>query len=188
MAPQDTAGRIPKKSFISTSVLLGLTLVGVLVRFLIRFRIQRQRPNVDDGLLAMALALLLISIGFMHEEVIDRMYFIVALQRKVEGVIPSPDWMQVSFQFHKWVTICLMMSWSAIMAVKFSFLFFFKRLIDRIRPWWIFDLSHKTISASIDYHTFFDPPRCAVMTFLAPRREFKTQPDTVFVSLVARYY
>ena len=59
--------------------------MGVLVRFLIRFRIQQQRPNVDDGFLTVTLVLFLISIGFMHAEIIDQMYSLdLSLQRDDE--------------------------------------------------------------------------------------------------------
>ncbi|KAH8423132.1 uncharacterized protein LDX57_000888 [Aspergillus melleus] len=138
---QKTADRIPRRVFvISTSVLLGLSLVAVIARFLIRFRVQRQLPNIDDLFLTLAIALLLISAGFLHEEVIDRMYLIASLQRQAkEGeVIPGPEWMQLASQFHKWITICSMTTWCTIMMVKFSFLFFFKRLIDFILRWWLY--------------------------------------------------
>ncbi|KAK1148991.1 hypothetical protein N8T08_007666 [Aspergillus melleus] len=69
---QKTADRIPKRAFvISTSVFLGLSLVAVIARFLIRFRVQRQLPNIDDLFLTLATALLLVSAGFLYEEVID---------------------------------------------------------------------------------------------------------------------
>ncbi|KAI9034934.1 Glycineserine hydroxymethyltransferase [Aspergillus affinis] len=140
MQLQDTADQIPRRTFvISTSVLLGLALVAVTARFLIRFRVQRQLPNIDDCCLTLAFALLLIGFGFLHEQILDRMYLIASLQRQAgEKVIPGPEWMQLSSEFHKWVTICSIITWCSIMMVKFSFLFFFKRLIDSILHWWIY--------------------------------------------------
>ena len=113
--------------------------MAVIARFLIRFRVQRQLPNIDDLFLTLATALLLVSAGFLHEEVIDRMYLIVSLQRQAkEEVIPGPERMQLSSQFHKWITICSMTTWCTTVVVKFSFLIFFKRLIDFILRWWLY--------------------------------------------------
>ncbi|KAH8701391.1 hypothetical protein GQ44DRAFT_664913 [Phaeosphaeriaceae sp. PMI808] len=141
MQPQDYAGRIHKNTFIiSTSILLALLLLAVVVRFIIRFRVQKQHFFSDDGFLLVALSGLIVAIVIMYREVIDRMYLVVSLQTGVKGVIPPDNWLEVSHQFHKWVTVCLMLSWCVVMAVKFSFLFFFKRLIDRIQSlciyWW----------------------------------------------------
>jgi len=71
----------------------------------------------------------------------DRMYMLVALQTVVPGIIPPKDWLQESYRFHKWVTVVLMLAWSTIAAVKFSFLLFFKKLIRQVQGlnnfWWI---------------------------------------------------
>ena len=44
------------------------------------------------------------------------------------------------FKYRKMVTACLMLSWVAVVSVKFSFLALFRRLIDRIpalvKYWW----------------------------------------------------
>ncbi|KAB8078938.1 hypothetical protein BDV29DRAFT_187600 [Aspergillus leporis] len=98
---------------ISISVLLVLALLSIRLRFLIRFCVQRQRFAIDDGLLLVAVALLL-SIIIMYREVIDQMY-------------------------HMWSIICLTTTWCSFSAVKPSFLFFFfRKLIDRIPHWQIY--------------------------------------------------
>jgi hypothetical protein len=106
----------------------------------IRFRVQKLSFFFDYGFLIAAFSYLLVGLIVMHLEVLDRMCFITALQSRVEGVIPPPDWIQMSFQFHKWVTVCNMLAWCAVMSVKFSFMFFFKKLIDRLPSlniyWW----------------------------------------------------
>ncbi|KAE8825672.1 hypothetical protein HRS9139_08782 [Pyrenophora teres f. teres] len=141
MLPQDYTGRIHRDAFIiSTAVLLAVCLLAIATRFIIRFRMQKQPFSVDDGFLLVALGLLLSSIIIMYWQIMDRMYLIVALQRGVPGVVPPADWMQISFHFHKWVTICGMLAWSCVVAVKFSFLYFFEKLIDRLPAlnyyWW----------------------------------------------------
>ena len=77
----------------------------------------------------------------MYSVTIDKMYLILALSTHLPGAKIPPDPLQQAYGFHKWVTIVLMLAWSAIMAVKFSFLFLFKKLIDRIKPmmiyWWV---------------------------------------------------
>lgn len=116
-------------------------MLAVTVRFIIRFRVQKLSFSIDDGFLLVAFGLSLSSLVIMYTEVIWRMYIIVALQTHVPGVIAPPDWMQISFHFHKWVTVCGMLAWASVVAVKFSFLFFFKKLIDRLPLlnfyWWV---------------------------------------------------
>jgi len=148
-------------------VLLAICLLAIATRFIIRFRMQKQPFSVDDGFLLVALGLLLSSLIIMYWQIMDRMYLIVALQRGVPGVIPPPDWMQVSFHFHKWVTICGMLAWACVVAVKFSFLYFFKKLIDRLPAlnyyWWfvvVFNIACLGYGIAIWYigcPYFFDP-------------------------------
>jgi hypothetical protein len=122
-------------------VLLAVCVVAVTIRFIIRFSVLKLSFSADDGFLLIAFGLLVCSLVVMYTEVIDRMYLIVALQTGVPGVVPPPDWMQVSFHFHKWVTVCGMLAWTSVVAVKFSFLCFFKKLIDRVPLlnyyWWV---------------------------------------------------
>ncbi|KAB8218830.1 hypothetical protein BDV33DRAFT_205057 [Aspergillus novoparasiticus] len=139
MAPQDSAGRIHKQDFIvSISVLLAPAILGVFARFFIRLRIQRQRPSVDDWLLLVALGFLLASIIIMYIEVVDRMYLVFALSKGMRGVSIPSDIVEVAYLFHLWSDVCLLISWCAFSAVKLSFLFFFRKLIDRMRTWQLY--------------------------------------------------
>ncbi|EMD68471.1 hypothetical protein GGP41_003316 [Bipolaris sorokiniana] len=178
MKPEDTAGRVPKEALIiSQSVMLALCVVAVTTRFIIRFRVQKQSFSADDGFLLLAFSLLLCSVVVMFKEVMNRMYLIVALQTGVPGVIPPPDWMQISFHFHKWVTVCGMVAWASVVAVKLSFLFFFKKLIDRVPVlnyyWWVvvlFNLACLGYGTAIWYigcPYYFDPRelQCATGRF-----------------------
>ncbi|KAF2710376.1 hypothetical protein K504DRAFT_476355 [Pleomassaria siparia CBS 279.74] len=141
MAPQDSVGRIHRDDFvISTSVLLGLCVVAVAIRFVIRLHVQKVKFAADDGVLLVALCTLICSFVVVYTQVLDRMYLIIGLQAGL--VIPPPaDWMQISFQFHKWVTVSNMLGWTAVMTIKLSFMLFFKKLIDRLPVlnyyWWV---------------------------------------------------
>lgn len=145
---------------------------------------QKQPFSVDDGFLLVALGLLLSSLIIMYWQIIDRMYLIVALQRRVPGVIPPTDWMQISFHFHKWVTVCGMLAWACVVAVKFSFLYFFKKLIDRLPAlnyyWWFvvtFNVACLGYGISIWYigcPYFFDPRE----------REYITSSNVAFLTSV----
>ncbi|OGM45358.1 hypothetical protein ABOM_005551 [Aspergillus bombycis] len=74
----------------------------------------------------------------MYRQVIDPMYLLVAMQLEVKGVAIPADIVDVGYMYHEWSAICLTISWCTFGAVKFSFLFFFKPLIDRIKPWQIY--------------------------------------------------
>ncbi|KAL4801044.1 hypothetical protein BDV19DRAFT_352616 [Aspergillus venezuelensis] len=139
MSPESNAGRIHKTSFIvSTSFFFGLAVLGVLLRCFIRFRVRKSRIAADDAFLLLAFALLIASMVIMYQEVIDRMYVAYALLIGVEGVVPPADWRDMSSKFHLWSSICLTLVWLSFSAVKLSFLFFFKTLIDRLRSWVIY--------------------------------------------------
>ena len=103
----------------------------------------------------------------MYSVTVDRMYLVQALLNGLLADIP-PDFLQQSYDFHKWITVSLMLAWCAIMAVKFSFLFLFRKLIDRIRPlviyWWVvtaFNVIVLGYGLSIYYITcpYYDDPR-----------------------------
>jgi hypothetical protein len=161
MAPQDSAGRIHKQSFIvgrfaksdagwisvltilwgkkvSISVLLIPAVLGVFTRLFIRLRIQRQRPTADDWLLVISLGFLLASIIIMYMEVVERMYLIFAINQGMKDVSIPSNILEIAYLFHLWSDVCLLISWCAFSSVKLSFLFFFRKLIDRFRAWQLY--------------------------------------------------
>ena len=87
------------------------------------------------------MACFITAMVIMYTMTMDRMYMLVALQTRVAGIIPPVNWLQESYEFHKWVTVVLMLAWCAIAAVKFSFLLFFKKLISQVQGlnifWWV---------------------------------------------------
>ena len=87
--------------------------------------------------------------GIIHTKVVDYMYLIASLSGLASGasLLASfplmqkyPSIIEIAFAYHKNEVIVLSLCWVTIMAAKFSFLFFFKQLIDRIWGlsvyWW----------------------------------------------------
>ena len=153
----DNAGRIRKEAFIvgilkslhklnswsgqvSTALLFCVCLMSTSARLYIRIHLQKQF-SIDDGLLIVAVCCLTIALSMIYSLAIDAMYLEEALTTSLSGVQLPVDPLEVVNTFHKWATIILTLCWCAVAAVKFSFLFFFRRLIDRIPPlilyWWI---------------------------------------------------
>ncbi|KAF7876780.1 hypothetical protein EAF04_001863 [Stromatinia cepivora] len=139
--PNDHSGRIDKQAFlISTGVLLAVGLVSAICRFYVRFRIQKDF-GLDDGFLLIGICCIVIALIMQYSINMEPMYLAEALTHNPETAVMPPDFLQQVFEFQKWITVILMLTWTSIMAVKFSFLFLFRKLIDRIRPlkiyWWI---------------------------------------------------
>ncbi|KAL8730555.1 MAG: hypothetical protein Q9166_004009 [cf. Caloplaca sp. 2 TL-2023] len=88
----------------------------------------------------------------------DDMYFTEAMTYDPMklGHEPGPQDLDRVFEFRKLVTASLILTWVAMMAVKFAFLALFKRLIDRIYSltvyWWVvvaFNLAVTGYGASV---------------------------------------
>ncbi|MCJ1270048.1 hypothetical protein MMC22_009942 [Lobaria immixta] len=79
------------------------------------------------------------------------MYLVEATETGMPDVKFPPDFINQAFDFQKLVAVALILTWSSIVSVKFSYLFLFKRLIDRLRPmviyWWIAAVYNGMISA-----------------------------------------
>lgn len=72
---------------------------------------------------------------------IDKMYLVGATEIGMPGIMLPPDFIEQAFDFQKLVAIALILTWCSIISVKFSYLFLFKRLIDRmpllLMYWWV---------------------------------------------------
>lgn len=159
-SPNDQAGRLHKHAFmvdlpsssytwarshayllvqVSTAVLFALCLLSAASRFYVRLHIQKQF-SIDDVFFVVALCCVICSIVILYSVSIDRLYLVQAIAVKLPNADIPPDYLQQSYVWQKWMTICLVLAWCAIMAVKFCFLFLFRKLIDRIQPlviyWW----------------------------------------------------
>lgn len=79
------------------------------------------------------------------------MYLVGATETGMLGVVLPADFIQQAFEFHKLVTVALILTWFSIVSVKFSYLFLFKRLIDRmplmVIYWWVVAVFNGLISA-----------------------------------------
>ena len=156
-SPFNSVGRIHKKAFLVSSllksvltpavnlfnkvsnlVLFALCLASTIARFYVRIHVQRQF-SIDDGILLFGVACLMSAMALLFTFA-DRMYLVGAVEAGVTDIDLPSDFIQQAFDFHKLVTVALVLTWCSIVSVKFSYLFLFKRLINRIRPliiyWW----------------------------------------------------
>ena len=82
--------------------------------------------------------------------IIDKLYLVEAVNAGVQIELP-PDVIEQAFAFHKFSVVALILSWCSIVAVKFSYLFLFRKLIDRmprmITYWWVAGAFNGLISA-----------------------------------------
>ncbi|TGO58032.1 hypothetical protein BCON_0059g00110 [Botryotinia convoluta] len=135
-------GRIHKQElFASTLALYILAITAAFIRFYIRIRIQKQFA-IDDALIIVGILCITASIGLLFNY-IDNLFMTEALilgTSEIYTQLPK-DFIQRVYDYSERSTISLMCAWGAIVSVKFSFLFFFKKLIDRIksmtRYWWV---------------------------------------------------
>ncbi|CAF9924998.1 hypothetical protein IMSHALPRED_006347 [Imshaugia aleurites] len=140
MSPFDDTGRIHKRPLlISNSVLFGVCLASVSIRYYVRFFIQKQ-VSIDDGILLFGI-LCLISAMVLLFIFVDDLFLVEALEGNTIPADLPVDFLQGVFDFERLVVGALVLTWCAIISVKFSYLFLFRKLIDRLRPmviyWWV---------------------------------------------------
>ena len=167
MSLYDDANRIHKKAFlvsgrkssaccpvclslqVSNLVLFAFCMISSCARFYIRIVVQKSF-SVDDGVLLFGVGCLIAAIALLFV-FIDRMYLVGATEAGTPNIQLPPDFIEEAFAFHKYVTVALILTWCSIVAVKFSYLILFKKLIDRIRPmvvyWWCVASFNAIISA-----------------------------------------
>lgn len=126
-----------------------LCLISASARFYIRIRLQKQF-SIDDGILLFGIACLVCAMVLLFT-FIDKMYVVGASEAGLPGLVFPLDFLDQAFDFQKLVTVSLILTWCSIVAVKFSYLFLFRKLIDRIRPlviyWWFVAVFNAMISA-----------------------------------------
>ena len=107
-------------------------MVAALIRSVLRLHYHK-RLSVDDAFLIFAVALACTSMG-LYIQFMDGMYLGEATAM---GRIPEDATLakieELTLRFHVLNDVFLVLTWTSIFAVKFSFLFFFRSLIDRIR-------------------------------------------------------
>ncbi|MCJ1470002.1 hypothetical protein MMC07_008647 [Pseudocyphellaria aurata] len=140
MSPNDSAGRIPKNVFlIVPTILFALSVLFLLARTTLRLRYQK-RLFIDDAFLLFAEICLGASVGLLYAFA-DNLFLNEALVTRPSAVILPPDYTNQRILFQKQSDACLVLTYTSIFAVKFSFLFFFKLIVRRIHSmivyWWI---------------------------------------------------
>lgn len=128
--------------------LLVICLIAAATRFYVRIRVQKQ-VSIDDGFLLFGICCLISAVGILFT-VVDNMYMVEALLYNEPNLQLPPDWIKRSFDYQKFATIALILTWCSIVSVKFSFLFLFGKLVDRVRPmviyWWVVVLFNVAIA------------------------------------------
>ena len=116
----------------STTLLFALCVISVCARYYIRLAVQKEFA-LDDAFLAFGTACLIAGMVVLYTN-INNMYITEAMTYAPTRFPNSPQDLGRSFEFRKLATASLILTWMAMMAVKFSFLALFRRLIDRIPP------------------------------------------------------
>ncbi|KAI4252337.1 MAG: hypothetical protein LQ352_004344 [Teloschistes flavicans] len=159
---------IDKQAYlVSTGVLLGICSVSVITRFYIRIWGQRQF-SVDDGFLVVAVCCLICSLVIMYSVAIDKMYqiqelsaalpFALSIGFHIDDMSQDSQFLQDSYDFLKWITVSQALAWCSVMAVKFSFLFLFRKLIERMPPlitYWWFVITFNIVALGYGMSTYF---------------------------------
>ena len=113
--------------------------MSVTVRYYVRFFIQKQ-VSIDDGILLFGI-LCLISAMVLLFIFVDNLYLVEALEGNIIPTDLPVDFLQGVSDFERLVVGAMVLTWCSIISVKFSYLFLFRKLIDRVRSiviyWWV---------------------------------------------------
>lgn len=139
MAESDHAGRIPKPNLLAASItLFAISIVIALARTAIRLRYQG-RLFVDDAILLVAIVCLCAAMTLLLVFT-PSLYLIEAFVTSPPASVSPEELEQIEvqleqplFKYLKLSDSYYVMTWTTIFAVKFSFLFFFRVLIRRVR-------------------------------------------------------
>ena len=116
----------------STTLLFALCIISVCARYYIRLAVQKEF-GLDDAFLAFGTACLVAAMVVLYINM-DDTYLTEAIIYAPTRFAFQPQDLNRAFDFRRLVTASLILTWVAMMAVKFSFLALFRRLIDRIPP------------------------------------------------------
>lgn len=108
-------------------------------RIIIQLRYQTGRLSLDDALLVFGVVCLCVSFALLFT-FLPSMFLTEAINIGYPNPDIPPDVVDQAQRFHVLSDIFLVLTFTTIFAVKFSFLFFFKILIRRVRKmngyWW----------------------------------------------------
>lgn len=111
-------------------MVFGVAILAAVTRTAIRIHLK-QRLQIDDGFLFLACVCLIATTILLYKMVTD-IYFFQSLSSDPSAVAIPMDIVSRIDWFQKSDSAYLFVTWTAIFAVKFSFLAFFRRLIDRL--------------------------------------------------------
>ena len=101
---------------------------------------MQKQLSIDDAILLFGILCLIVAMVLLYIFV-DDLFLVEAL---AGNTIPDDlpvDFLQRVFQFERLAVVGVVLTWCAIISVKFSYLFLFRKLIDRLRPmvvyWWV---------------------------------------------------
>lgn len=122
-----------------STILFAFSVLFVIARITLRLRYQK-RLFIDDAFLFIAQVLLCVCLGLLYMFA-DSLFLDEALVTRPSLAIIPPDFENQLFRFHKISDAYLVLTYTSIFAVKFSFLFFFRVLVRRVHKmvvyWWI---------------------------------------------------
>lgn len=137
------------------------------LRFYIRAWVQKEF-SVDDALLIVAVCCLICAVVIMYSATLDKLYQVQNLSTglstalsvgfPIDDLPPNSVFLQQTYQYLKWITVNQALAWCSIIAVKFSFLSLFRKLVDRIPPlitfWW-FAVAFNVVALGYGFSTYF---------------------------------
>lgn len=113
-----------------SGLLFGLAILAAILRMFIRGHFS-QRIQIDDGLLLLA-CICLIGETILLYKAIPYIYFAQSLTATNGAGESLAVIVEKIERFQKEFKAFLVVTWAMIFLVKFSFLFFFRRIIDRL--------------------------------------------------------
>ena len=138
----------------SATLIFAVCIISVSARYYIRLAVQKEF-GLDDAFLAFGTACLVAAMVVLYINM-DNMYLTEAMSYAPTRFPLQPQDLDRAIAFRKQVTASLILTWVAMMAVKFSFLALFRRLIDRMPPlirYWrvvvVFNLAVTAYGASV---------------------------------------
>ncbi|MCJ1307352.1 hypothetical protein MMC25_000998 [Agyrium rufum] len=126
-----TQGRVPEDVFKPVVCFFyALALGGAFARTIVRWKVNRAFA-ADDAFLAAAIVFMTASFVILWLSIPD-IYLFQALSADPFAVVIPTDLMQRTSWFQESDKAYLAVAWTAIFSVKFGFLMFFRRLVDRL--------------------------------------------------------
>lgn len=123
---------------IASVTLFTLAILFAFCRIIIRLRYQTGRLSLDDASLAFGVVCLCVSFTLLFF-FLSKIFLAEAVTVYQTAEIPLDEVNQL-LQFHVFNVTFLVLTWTTIFAVKFSYLFFFKSLICGLEKltiyWW----------------------------------------------------